>query len=64
MVPWRLAAWIAVFVVGATVGGAAIRLLPVAGDPRAAVSLVLIAVAVIAALILGARSRRLSTPYW
>lgn len=52
-------------VVATVLGGAAVRAVVAAGDPRAAVTLALVAVFVGAAIAAGARRRRWRrNPYW
>jgi hypothetical protein len=64
MAYWRPAAAVVVFLVAAMVGGAAVRLLGLADDPAAVLSLGILAAAVIVAVTSVTWSRRLETPYW
>lgn len=64
MAEWRVSAALAVLVVAAFVGGAGVRALELVDNGPAVVSLVVLAAAVVTAVGLGTRVRRLSTPYW
>lgn len=61
----RYAAIASLLAVATVAGGAAVRLVVVAGDPRAAATLGLVAVLLVAAIVAGARGRRWRhNPYW